>query len=650
MSYSGVSVPIPLGQSGLHTDDPHSVIPVNAAVVANNITLYSGKLLKSPGSTRYNTTVLSDGIMAITDWWPTSTTQRLIAATEDGKIYRDTGDGTFNSATVLNTLEVQKIIGDAPPTGGAWSIKQGANTPTGTLAAATLTGAGAAAAVQAHIRTISGLSNVVVSGTWSTGFLVRFDGTTGNQTTLSDNTNTLSASAVTFTYSEVFQGGATLGTLTPDAHFCAGGAEQTGNPRKLFFFSSTTQAKVVAYASTASDGDGTNVMNIKAPAADWGTYYPTFGIVYQGRMVCFGNSNDRHRIYISKYTDHEDFTTTAVDGTGAASFSVFSGEGDGLVSACVYKGALLLFKRPFGVYVFNWNGGPLDAYDPPNYEISRFSDAFGIASPHAVQLALDDLMGGDNSLSVKSLKATSAFGALEAGDVFSLAKVRDHIRSNLSTTGLPYMHSCYYPEKELLYLTGRATSSSATQDRMIQINLNGQAPKISIETKDQPNCMTLRRDSNKVNRPIYGADDGYVYLMDQSARNVNNASYLAEFQTPYTDFSFMDNSLSDKIKLFDFLQLTYTSTGNFSMYVDVYVDGNFKETITFAQTNVGVLGSFTLDVSRLANLFPQQNRRPMHCSGKTVSFRIYNGNLNETFNIERMVVSFRVGGETNKSS
>lgn len=637
MAYTGTSAPIPLGQLGLHTDDPQAVIPPNAAIKANNISLFKSTLEKSPGSAKYSSTSLGSSVSAIYDYWPDSSTQRLIAVTANGRMWKDTGDGTWSTSTALSTVEVQKISFSAVPDAGTWSVKQGANTPTGTVSVVSGT---TAATIQAHIRTISGLSSVVVSGTVATGFLVRFDGTTGNQTALSDNSNSITSGggAVTVTYTEVYQGGATFGTPGNDTILVAGGAEASGNNRKLFMFNSGTQVKVLS-------GDASAIGNIRAPAADWSSNYPTFGIIYQGRLMAFGNSNRKHTVYISTLTDHEDFTTTTAGPTGgdAGTYTIFSGEGEGLLGGIVYKGVLLLFKRPFGVYVFDWR----DTSTAPT--ITRFSDTFGLASPHALCIALDDLIGLANTNSVFSLKATEAFGSLEAGDVLSTSRVRQYIRSLLTTAGAQYSHCLFYPEKELALFTVRSAGGS-TQDRMIVIDYSRQQPRITIEAKDTANCLALRKDANYVPRPIYGDTTGYVYYMDQSSRAVGTTAYTGEFQTPYIDFSYMDGSLSDKVKLFDFLQITFTTTGNWSFYVDVYIDGNFAETLEYSQLYGSTLGTFVLDVNRLNDIAPRSTRKPLHCAGKSISFRIYNSGLNEHFNVERMVVGFRVSAEQNKSS
>jgi hypothetical protein len=186
---------------------------------------------------------------------------------------------------------------------------------------------------------------------------------------------------------------------------------------------------------------------------------------------------------------------------------------------------------------------------------------------------------------------------------------------------------------------------------MLVLDMSRQTPRFMVETKDQPTCMTLRKDSNFVPRPIYGANTGYVYKMDQTTYNVANTAYMGEFQTPHMDFGFADQSLGGKSKLFDFLRLTFTSSGNWPFYVDVIIDGIYSETITYAQNNSGALmDSFILDVSRLGDLHPVSLRKPLHGAGRTISFRIYNNGLNEYFKIESMAVSFRISGEQAHSS
>ncbi len=103
MGYTGNSVAISLGQAGLITDDPISSLPLNALIKANNISFQNGRLSKSRGSTRFNSTSLGADVVAVFDWWPDSTNQRLMALTDDGKLWRDTGNGTFSAGVAIKT-------------------------------------------------------------------------------------------------------------------------------------------------------------------------------------------------------------------------------------------------------------------------------------------------------------------------------------------------------------------------------------------------------------------------------------------------------------------------------------------------------------------------------------------------------------------
>lgn len=524
MAYSGASLPLPLGQLGLKTDDPMTSLPPNCGIKATNVTFTTSSVQKSGGSDKYNAAALTAGIVATFDWKPSGTLQRLIAMTRDGKLWRDTGDGTFSTHTPI-----------------------------------------------------------------ATG----------------------------------------LGVLTPAAHLVSGGNEDASKAKKLFcFFNGASQTKYI-------NGDGSALTSYTNLAADWASSFPTFGLMVKDRFVAFGNANYPHGIYISTSADQSDFT-----GTGSAQMSIFPGEYDGLTSGMFYKGSLFLFKKPLGVYI-------VDVSDPSplNWTAAKLSDSFGIASPHAVLQMLDDLVTGNTSGSITSLQATSAYGDLKTGDILSNSQVEQYFRDNLNPAGIAQMHALYYPEKKLAMFTGR-NSSGSNQNRIIVIDAARQVPRISFETKDQPNCLALRKDAFNIDRPMYGAEDGFIYLMDRSDRNVGTTNpYLAEFQTPHMDFSSLDSSMASKNKLYDFLEVQYSPTGNYSFYVDYYCDGRFVETLNFLQAVGAALGTFVMGTSTLGGAKTRSIRVPLHCSGRTISFRVYNNLLNQNMKIEKLIVSFRMSGE-----
>lgn len=642
MAYEGYEVPIAIGSLGLHTDGPQSQLPPNAAITANNVSFFTGTVSKSPGTVRFNTTTLGNPIVCGFDWWPTASTQRTVVATSDGKIWKDTGDGTFSSGVPLVVNETQLISFAPAATAGSVTWKWNGNSATGSNTGGTDT----AAQVQTQLRTITGLSLVTVAGDWATGFTVFFPGTSTSQPLITTSANTLTgaaSAAVTITVTHIQQGATLLGTITTDTFMIPGGAEVANNPRRLFIFTGTSQVAMMT-------GDSSAVTGITKPAADWASTFPTFGVQFNNRLCAAGNSNSPHTLYICRQGDHTDFSTSETDGTGAAQYPIFPGEGDGLIGAVVFKGGLLLFKRPFGMYLFQWNGG--DINDVNNVSISRLSDAFALTSPHAAVQVLDDLLGGASSGSLFSQKATQAYGSLESGDLMLQAQVRNYFRQNFAYGGLPKMQTIYYPEKVLAMFSGRDNTASP-QNRILMYDSAGQSPRISVETKDQPTSMWLRKDTNFVPRPFYGADDGFVYQMDQSAANVNGLPYTGEFQTPFIDFSYLDPKLSEKVKLFEFLAITYQNVGNWSFFADIFVDGAFVQTVKFPmKQSASALDSFVLDKDRLgATNAVLTLRQPLKsCAGKTISIRIYNDQLNQTFIVERIIISFRESGEQNRSS
>lgn len=103
MAYRGTQATIPLGELGLFTDLPSDKLPPNALIRANNVVLYNGNVQKAPGALKYNSSALPAGVVAVHDWFPTLTQQRLIAVTSAGSIYRDEGGRNFNGNVAINT-------------------------------------------------------------------------------------------------------------------------------------------------------------------------------------------------------------------------------------------------------------------------------------------------------------------------------------------------------------------------------------------------------------------------------------------------------------------------------------------------------------------------------------------------------------------
>lgn len=106
---------IPLGNSGLRTDDPQSSLPVGTLIKAINLNTQSGLIEKDYGSRRWNKNAqLPSAVRGGYDWNPNEAVQRLIAISSAGRVYRFI-DPTSNSEVTAasgapSTLHVDDFV------------------------------------------------------------------------------------------------------------------------------------------------------------------------------------------------------------------------------------------------------------------------------------------------------------------------------------------------------------------------------------------------------------------------------------------------------------------------------------------------------------------------------------------------------------
>lgn len=453
-----------------------------------------------------------------------------------------------------------------------------------------------------------------------------------------------------FAITEVTPNGGAPVSLTANQQtfMVTGNSEGGSSTRKIFLFTGADPVQIIA---------GTNATrtNIALPPADWaGTNQPSAGVIFRGELYAWGNANHPHTVYVSSATNHEDFTTTP------RSILVYPGEGERIVGSMIYKGRFLLFKYPNGVYY-------LDDTDatPANWFFVKSAENFGVPGPHSIVSALNDLLIKNQTNSITSLVATLNFGGTQAGDMLTILRIEQYIRDNTNPAAAGSTHSIYYAEKKLAMFTYRSPLS-ASNDLILTFRLDVSGmPKATFLKQTWnligtgPNILALRKDASLIERPVYGALDGFLYLMDQPNYNVNGVSYIGEFQTPQLDFGFMDPKMAGRNKNFDFLELRYVPEGDWSIFADIFIDGNYTETVEFSMSgfklladdtntpqdfilatdNLDPTGSFLADDSLLTV------RKRIRGTGRTISVRFYNNGLDQNFKIATMIFSFRMSGE-----
>lgn len=412
----------------------------------------------------------------------------------------------------------------------------------------------------------------------------------------------------------------TVLTQLDQIHFLACGAESANRSKKLFIFNGKDAVQVIS-------ADGTTRSNLSGPAADWsGSSQPSFAFMFRSRVVAIGCSADPHRWYASDDDNHETFSS------GGAQGPVFPGEGDRLFSGGVFKGKAMFFKRPSGSYFLN----DYNSADPTEWGSTKYLESFGVASAHAMIEVLDDVFVATATGSVVSLAATQAFGDLKMGDLLSALRNESFMRNTTSPQGALDRHAIYYEDKKQALFAYRS-KGAIRNDRILVVDLSiPGSPRVTWLDCHQPNYLGQRRDVRGVKRPMYGASDGYVYIMDRPDRVVGDAGYRMDIQTQSTGFGFLDPQLNEVEKRFDFVEPVFEATGRWDVQIETHIDGVYYETVTFQPSFGGTLGPndgddrFTLDggsdakkqLGRLSGRTARSARIPISGTGRRISFRI----------------------------
>lgn len=410
--------------------------------------------------------------------------------------------------------------------------------------------------------------------------------------------------------------------------FAEGGQETVAANRKLFICNGYQYVQVIS-------GDASATTNLALPPADWQapSSEPVSMCNHDGRM--WGAVG--HRVYYSTRTNHEDFA----DVTNAGSLAIFPGEGEKIVQIMSFKGLLVVWKFPVGIYVINTT-------DPTvtNWTINKLSNTIGGVSPYGACQVVDDVLFMDQGTNLQLLSGIQEFGQVGLRNLSHIHTFGTYTRAALNLGRLDKVRAVFYPFKLEAHFACTQAGSS-TNDARIVVDFNRpDLPRFRWSTRDSCESLWLRQDANHTPRLMAGDASGFVWKLDQSTFTKDGAGYRAEFQTPHLDFSWIDPTLATKNKLGQFLEIVAEPSGNWTLSADIIWDGNTIETVTFDLTGNGaVLGSFILDTDTLGQSSTICVRKRLVGSGRRLSIRFYNAGADQDFSIAHAYLSFAMGDE-----
>lgn len=411
--------------------------------------------------------------------------------------------------------------------------------------------------------------------------------------------------------------------------FAEGGKEAAANNRKLFIFTGRNAVQVLS-------ADGATTAAIATPPADWtGTSQPKFGLSHEGRMWGGGNSNDPHRLYYSTTGTHEDFT-----GAGSGSIALFPGEGEGLVHAVSFRGGIVAFKRPRGIYFVDTSDTTV-----ANWRVTKISDKIGAAWTGCVSPAQDDIAYVDQTGEIRLVTATDQFGDVRTGSLSDIAWMGQFVRDNLNAGQIKKWRLVYYSTKRELHLACTGTGATTNNGRLVVDFNRPDLPRFRFSGRDTAVSLWTRL-VNQVPELTLGDNAGFVWRLDQEARSKAGSGYTKEFQIPHLDMSHLDPRLGTLRKNGQFLELVVEPKGNWNVAAQIRWDGQTHQTVQFNMGTTGAaLGSFVLGTNALAEEQVLNKRRRITGSGRRFGAVFTNTGDSQDFSIARLYLHFTASDE-----
>lgn len=416
--------------------------------------------------------------------------------------------------------------------------------------------------------------------------------------------------------------------------FCECGGEAVGATRKLLMFTDTNQVQITS-------GTSGTMADISDPAADWASEYPLFGVQHAQRVFAGGNGSDPHRIYYTTTADHQDFA-------GGGTLAVFPGEGDGIVGGVSFRGLLLVWKKPRGIYV-------IDTRDPTvaNWSVQKLSGAVGAAGPRCIVPKDNDILFLDPSGTWHLMSAVQDFGDLDTSDLGRLMDIRTYMRRNANIANLVISCGVWYADRSKAYYHIPQLGDSDTCGLRMVIDFSDDqfGPRFLPSTRDEGPALWLHRDADFLERPMLGDSDGFAWLLDEEDRDKDGASYITEFETSNNDFSFLEPELGGSAKNGQFLEIVSDLVNQTDVTVVPVWDGQPGDPIEFnLGAGAAALDSFELDLDTLGYDGIVVDRRRLNGQGRRLKLIFRNEELADEMRISEVRVEFQVADERIKQT
>ena len=412
--------------------------------------------------------------------------------------------------------------------------------------------------------------------------------------------------------------GLTVANAVP--YWSMGGQEVAANTRRAFYCDGVNAPQVLS-------ADGVATAALSAPAADWsGTNQPLFLTVHEGFMWGGGNLNAPHTVYRSLLANHQNFTGTPF------SIPLDSGIGERVVGAISYKGGLLVFKYPEGVWF-------IDTSDPTptNWRAVKVAEPGAVAAS-AIVLAEDDVFWLSADGTWHRVQAVTATGSVRASDL-SFRKLGSLFRDQINRSRLNFADLRYYSNQQRLLLACSASGATA-KSRLVTMDLlrrDDLGERWGFGDRDNNEALFMRKVNN-VLMPAFGDASGQLWNADQANRNANGLGYTFEWWTSDSDFGPVNPAFRGRKKNLRYIALQHDPRGSATHTVEIWLDGALKQTIQFTLAGAGATLPATLPLTLGGSSLVNTRRRRATGQFTRMALRGYSTAANEDVSIARLFI------------
>ncbi len=382
--------------------------------------------------------------------------------------------------------------------------------------------------------------------------------------------------------------------------------------------------------------DGTNVTNLGGTPPAF-----SFSCVHKNHLFAAGVASLPSRLYYSKTLDAADWTDTT-----SGYIDIDPNDGDRITGIASYKDNLWVFKGPYKGSIHRIAGSANTGSD--SWSRITFVDKLGAISHNTIFKFGDDLgfMWSDGS--IRSLKATSAYGDFNQATLSR--PIAQYIKNHVNLT---YLHrawaATYTPNNTVVFCLPIDTGAFPNQILMMDFSRTpvwwAKWPALNAC------CVASVVDASQSNQPILmiGGRDGYVRKTGAATRSIDGTSNIsANVATPFLNYG--DASM---MKTLAGIAIGISPKGNYTATIgwsrDVFglqmqtVNQGGGDVLGTSTANQFALNSSTLGGSSYADRYIDTTEGGEF---RNVSYRISNNGMNQDLELHSLSATIEIGAES----